>query len=155
VTGAPAGLLRRLDLPPVWGAGFAAVVWAWADAVEAFPFADWAIWPGRALIAAGLGWIVWAALEFLRADTPIEPRRTPRALLTGGPFRHTRNPIYRGLVWILAGWAVSCGEATGLVFVAAYAWVLILRFALPEAAAVEAAFGDLYRGWAARTRWII
>ncbi len=147
--------LARLDLPPVWGALAMLAVWLWSESVAILPLPGWAIWPGRALIAAGLVWILWAAWQFRRAGTPIEPRRQPRALLTAGPFALVRNPIYRGLSWIVAGWALSGGEATALLFAPLYAWVLVVRFAKPEAAVLEAAFGEAYRAWAGRVRALI
>jgi protein-S-isoprenylcysteine O-methyltransferase Ste14 len=148
-------LLRRIDLPPVWGALAACAIWLWSAAVSLAPLPGWTIWPGRALVAAGLVWIGWSALMFLRADTPIEPRRTPRALIADGPFRFTRNPIYRGLSWIAAGLALSFGEASALLVALAYRQLLLARFARPEAAVLEATFGAAYRDWAARVRSII
>jgi protein-S-isoprenylcysteine O-methyltransferase Ste14 len=149
------GLLRRVDLPPVWGALAVGAIWLWSGAVSLAPLPGWAIWPGRALVAAGLVWVGWSALMFLRADTPIEPRRTPRALIADGPYRFTRNPIYRGLSWIVAGLALSFGEASALIFALAYRQILLARFARPEGAALEAAFGEAYRAWAARVRSMI
>jgi protein-S-isoprenylcysteine O-methyltransferase Ste14 len=148
-------LLRRIDLPPVWGALAVAAIWLWSRTVSLAPLPDWTVWPGRALVAAGLGWVGWSAAMFLRADTPIEPRRTPRTLIAEGPYRFTRNPIYRGLSWIAAGLALSFGEASALVFALAYRQVLLARFARPEGAALEAAFGQAYRDWAARVRAVM
>ena len=145
-------MLHRLDLPPVWGALCAAVVWGWAQAATLIPLGPAWLWPGRALIAAGLALAVWAIATFLRARTPIEPRHIPTALVTDGPFRWLRNPMYRALTLILAGWALSCGEATGLAFVVAYEWVLRRRFVAPEEAVLAERFGDAFHAWAARTR---
>lgn len=146
-------LLRRLDLPPLWLALFAGLAALWARAAPTSPVGDALLWPGRALIAAGLALAVWAAVEFRRARTPIEPRHTPTALITAGPFRWTRNPIYRGLVLILAGWTLTEGELAALVLTPLFARVLWTRFVLPEEEEARRAFGAAYAAWAERTRW--
>jgi protein-S-isoprenylcysteine O-methyltransferase Ste14 len=145
-------LLRKLDLPPVWGALAWALIWLWSRALPIAPLPPGVAPLGRLAIAAGLGFVLWAAPFFFRFRTPIEPRHTPRVLITDGPYRLTRNPIYRGLVWATAGWAIVCGEATALAVAAGYAWLLLKRFALPEEAVLIATFGEDFRAWAARTR---
>ena len=126
-------------------------IWLWERSVTLVPLGPWSVWPGRALILAGLALAGWAVLALLRARTPLEPRRTPTALVTGGAFRLTRNPIYRGLLLIVAGWAVASGELTSLAFVAAYGWVLWTRFVLPEEVVLRTTFGPAYDDWARRT----
>jgi protein-S-isoprenylcysteine O-methyltransferase Ste14 len=57
-------------------------------------------------------WIlpVWAVIEFRRAGTEINPTSpTNRELVTGGPYRYTRNPMYLGLVLVTLGIAVWTG----------------------------------------------
>lgn len=146
-------ILRKLDLPPLWLGLFMALSWLWARAVDVAPLGPAWKWPGRAIELAGLLLIVWAAFWFLRLRTPIEPRHTPRVLITDGPFRWTRNPIYRGLLMILCGWVLTEGEATGLLFAPLYAAVLWTRFVMPEETVARRAFGADYDAWAARTRW--
>ncbi len=146
--------MKRLDLPPVWGALAALAVWLWARSVSILPAPGLAPL-GWALIAAGVGFAVWAAPWFVRKHTPIEPRHTPRALITEGPYRLTRNPIYRGLVLVVSGWALVCGELTGLVLAAAYGAMLYVRFAMPEEVVLRQTFGRTFEDWAARVRWRI
>lgn len=144
--------MRRLDLPPVWGALAALAIWLWAGAVGLLPAP--ALAPlGWALIAGGVALAGWAALWFLRLKTPIEPRHTPRALITEGPYRLTRNPIYRGLIAVVTGWALSLGELSALPIAAAYGWMLHRRFALPEEAVLRETFGQAFEAWAEQVRW--
>lgn len=144
--------MKRLDLPPVWGALAAALTLLWAEAVDLSPSPAWLRLTGWLVIAAGVGWAAWAVVTLLRHDTPVEPRRRPRRLVTSGPFAWARHPVYRGLVWAVAGLALAAGEATALVVALGYALLLLRRFAIPEEAALEAAFGESYRAWAARVR---
>lgn len=143
-------LLHLVDLPPVWGAGAAGLISLLAQMPGLLPLPGWAVHPGRVLILLGLGWAGWAALMFLRHRTPIEPRNTPRVMLTGGPYRFTRHPIYRGLLWIVLGWALAEGEATGVAVALGYGWLLHARFAKPEEAVLRERFPDAYREWVAR-----
>lgn len=143
-------LLHYIDLPPVWGAAAAALITLWAQAMTLLPLPGWMLWPGRVLVALGLGWAGWAALFFLLHRTPIEPRHTPRVMLTEGPYRFARHPIYRGLAWIVTGWALAEGEATGVLLALAYAWLLHVRFARPEEAVLRERFPEEYRAWTAR-----
>lgn len=144
--------LGRLDLPPVWGAGFAAAIWLWAEAITLAPLPGWSLGLGRVLIVLGCLWAAWAAAYFLRARTPIEPGRTPRALVTGGPYRLVRNPMYRGLVWVVTGWALTLGEGSAIALALAYGLLLSRRFAAAEERMLEATFGQAYRDWSAAVR---
>jgi protein-S-isoprenylcysteine O-methyltransferase Ste14 len=144
---------KRLDLPPVWALVAAAAIWFWAGAFRILPLPGWVATAGWLAILAGALFAGWAVLTMLRHKTPIEPRQTPRALVTDGPFRLTRNPIYRGLIVAVAGWTLVCGEATALTIAAVYAALLHRRFALPEEAMLAARFPEAFRHWAARTRW--
>lgn len=144
-------VLRRLDLPPVWAAGAAALAWAAARAAPA-PSPGLAGWPAGIVAAAGLALAIWSAAWFLRRRTPIEPRREPRALITEGPFRVNRNPIYTGTALILLGWALQLDAAAALIPVAAFPVVIGRRFIAAEEDALRRRFGPEAEAWLARTR---
>ena len=40
----------------------------------------------------------WAVVTFRRLGTPLTPGRTALVMVTGGPYRFTRNPMYVGLL---------------------------------------------------------
>lgn len=40
----------------------------------------------------------WAMVEMRKAKTPIEPNSQPASLVTRGPFRFSRNPLYVSLL---------------------------------------------------------
>jgi protein-S-isoprenylcysteine O-methyltransferase Ste14 len=126
------------DLPPVWAAGAAAASWALARVA---PLATWPGGAGYVFMAAGLILIAWSALWFQRKRTPIMPHEEPRALIVEGPFRINRNPIYTGLVLIVAGFAVWLGALSGLLPALALPLVIHRRFVLKEEAALRRAFG--------------
>ena len=148
-------LLKFVDLPPVWFALFASLIALWARFVPLAPAPGWVETVGWLVMAAGLALAGWAAFFFLTLRTPIEPRHTPRVLITAGPYRISRNPIYRGLILCLTGFALLRGELTGLILVPAYALVLVRRFALPEQAVLAERFGAEFEAWRKRTPRLI
>ncbi len=144
------------DLPPIWFAGFAAAVWILSRSLPIVSFDN----PvtdllGALLILAGLGLAAWSLYWFRRRQTTFEPHHTPTALIVEGPFRLSRNPIYVGLVAILAGYALRQGALAPLLLLPLFWGVLHRRFALPEEAGLRAAFGSEAEAYIAATRrWL-
>jgi protein-S-isoprenylcysteine O-methyltransferase Ste14 len=58
---------------------------------------------GAALLVVGVGIIVWAQLIFHREHTTTDPTQTSLKLITWGPYRFTRNPMYIGLFLAFIG----------------------------------------------------
>jgi protein-S-isoprenylcysteine O-methyltransferase Ste14 len=146
-------LLKHLDLPPLSGALIWAIIALWAQIVNVVPIPEAARPVGTAIIALGLGFGGWALLQYWGKKTPVEPHRIPHAFVTTGPYRLTRNPMYRGLLLCTIGFVVLRGELTGLVFTVAYGWILNRRFIIPEERMLEAAFGDAFHDWTEKVRW--
>lgn len=149
-------MVGKLEIPPVWLAAFIALVWAqarWTPAISyEFPGRTGAGW---ALVTAGIALALWAIAELTRARTSPIPRRTPSALVTGGPFAYSRNPIYLGDALALTGWTMVVGDLFGLLAVAAFVAVIQRRFILREEAVIAAEFGAEWEAWSARTRrWL-
>jgi protein-S-isoprenylcysteine O-methyltransferase Ste14 len=146
--------MRALDYPPVWLAGFVAVAWAqqhWLPVGGPGVFRG----PGTLLVLAGLALMAAAAVEFLRRRTTIVPHRAPAALITGGVYRFTRNPIYLGDALVLLGLVLRWGAWPSLILVPVFGMVITVRFIRPEEARLRAAFGAAFEDWAALTRrWL-
>jgi protein-S-isoprenylcysteine O-methyltransferase Ste14 len=136
-----------------------AVILAAALAAEgrwALPFP-----PGPWALAVGVGFAIpasvalLAVLHFRRARTSPFPWDASNALVTGGPYRYTRNPMYLGLAALVlsaAGFSGSLWPALTLPI----SIVLVVVFAIrPEERYLEARFGDAYRAYRARVRrWL-
>ena len=95
---------------------------------------------------------VAALVEFARSKTTVIPHLDPTALITGGVFRWTRNPIYLADALILAGFALIWGKVLGLILVPALALLLDRRFIRGEEARLSTAFGEAFAAYAAQTR---
>ena len=90
-----------------------------------------------------------------RAGTNIFPTQPALALVTDGPFRFTRNPLYvaaSGVYLAVAFWV------DGLVLFVLFPFVFILlqyAIVLPEERYLDTKFGDTYRAYRHRVRrWL-
>jgi len=105
--------------------------------------------------AAGVGITLWVNWRFRRADTTIRPFRQSTALVTDGPFAHSRNPIYVSMAAGLVGIALVFGTLTPVIAVPLFVLLIRRRFIAVEEAMLEEAFGDDYRAYKARVRrWL-
>ncbi|MBK5928529.1 methyltransferase family protein [Rhodobaculum claviforme] len=150
--------MRWLDYPPVWLLGFLGLAWGqvWLMPGPSMqPTGTWPGWLGGALVLAGLGLMVLATPQFLRLGTTLVPHRAPRALITGGIYRLSRNPIYLADVLLLAGFVLRWEAWVSLLLVPVFMWVVEVRFIRPEEERLHHAFGDDFNAYRARVRrWI-
>jgi protein-S-isoprenylcysteine O-methyltransferase Ste14 len=77
----------------------------------------------------------------LRGGENPAPHKSTAQLVTGGPFRFSRNPIYAGGTTALLGLAVLLDTATGIA-VAVLLGFLAHSVAVAEERYLEAKFGD-------------
>jgi protein-S-isoprenylcysteine O-methyltransferase Ste14 len=144
---------KYFDLPPVWTVQFALIAYLLADFLPIATFSG-AVFTLLAWLSswAGFALILFSAMWFFREKTPIEPRHKPKSLLVRGPYKINRNPIYTGLVLILAGFCLWLGALSSLICVPALVWVLTKRFIEGEEAALLDAFGSEAEAYMAKTR---
>ncbi len=117
-------------------------------------------WPHRwvPLAACSAGVLLLApaaALTMARARTAIVPHHRTTALVTSGPFRLTRNPLYLSLGLLLAGVAVAVNSLA--LALAIIPWAAVMRWGVigREERYLEAKFGDDYRAYCRRVRrWL-
>ncbi|WP_233252426.1 isoprenylcysteine carboxylmethyltransferase family protein [Maritimibacter sp. 55A14] len=148
-------LIRPFDLPPVWLAGFAALVWAQGRILGVGLPGPWAAVMGWALICGGVGLMGLAGLEFLRHRTTIVPRQRPRDLIDTGVYRVTRNPIYLGDTLVLAGLCFLWDALPSLVLVPVFGAVISRRFIRGEERGLIENFGPAAEAYMARVhRWL-
>ena len=127
---------------------------AWVVPALTFPIPS-AFALAVALVGVSLDGI--ALLHFLRSRTTINPLKpdSVSALVTGGVYRLTRNPMYLGLATLLLAWAIYLGNLAALAGLPLFI-LYMNRFQIaPEERALEARFGPEYRLYRARVRrWL-
>ena len=110
---------------------------------------------GAVLLVFGVAIVVWAQLIFHKEHTTTDPTQTSLKLVTWGPYRFTRNPMYLGLFLIFIGF-------DGLL---TFVWSLILLLpvlyyvnwiVIPiEEKQLKKTFGETYSYYCAKVRrWI-
>jgi protein-S-isoprenylcysteine O-methyltransferase Ste14 len=145
----------RIPPPLIYLAGFLAGL-----AIELIvPSAQPPGWLRIAAGVAGLGALVAldtsAMIRFARSRTTFNPARAATALVTAGPYRVTRNPMYLGMAAAYAGLAVATGVLWALAFLPAVV-IAIDRLVIPrEERHLAATFGEDYEQYRRRVRrWI-
>ena len=147
---------KRRILPPVW---FVAAIVLMAALHGFGPLARWHVpalrWLGGAIVAGGFALTVASARLFARRGTAIRPFDRSSALVTSGPYRFTRNPMYVGLVGMLAGLALLLESLSPLLVVPIFAWIIATRFIAVEERMLGERFGATYADYRARVRrWL-
>ncbi|MDX2201753.1 MAG: isoprenylcysteine carboxylmethyltransferase family protein [Hyphomicrobiaceae bacterium] len=101
---------------------------------------------------AGIVLSAWALLTLQRARTNILPNRAAGRLITWGPYRVWRHPIYMAEVLMMLGLAQVTGNVWFAIAAALFT-VLVLALAIvPEERHLEARFGEDFEAYRARSR---
>ena len=90
-----------------------------------------------------------------RARTTVLPHRPTTTLVTSGPFRLSRNPIYLAMGLLLVGVAFAVNSVALLVMIAP--WAVAMRYGViaREERYLEGKFGEDYRAYCRRVRrWL-
>lgn len=110
---------------------------------------------GVLLILFGIIMNLWSSSLFSRRKTAISPLGTPTSLVVDGPFRISRNPIYLGMLAILAGAAVLSGTLSTFLFPAVFFLIVATTFIPMEEKKMVSIFGNEYLAYESRVRrWI-
>jgi protein-S-isoprenylcysteine O-methyltransferase Ste14 len=72
-------------------------------------------WLALALVAAGLGFTVWARVHLGRNWSGDVTQKQGHELVRSGPYAYVRHPIYTGLLLALLGSATALGEPRGFL----------------------------------------
>ena len=107
------------------------------------------------LIALGLAGFAWALSAIWGHQTTVNPYKAASTLVTGGPFRYSRNPIYVSDWLVYAGVTLLLQTLWPLLFVP-LVWVLMRYFVIAyEETHLQAKFGATYSEYISRVRrWL-
>ena len=98
-----------------------------------------------------------AMRQFKAAETTVNPLAPESAtsLVNSGVYRRSRNPMYAGLLFILAGWALWLGSLTSVVVIALFVLAITELQIKPEEKALRELFGEDYEQYCRQVRrWV-
>jgi protein-S-isoprenylcysteine O-methyltransferase Ste14 len=100
---------------------------------------------GIGLFVAGGALAAWSFAHFRRAGTNIQTSQPTLALVTSGPYRHSRNPIYTAMGIAFLGIALVADSIW--LFALLIVVMLVLRYGViaREEAYLARKFGEDYR----------
>ena len=98
---------------------------------------------------------LWGRSSFVKGKTTLLPYEMPTTLVTIGPSRISRTPMYLGMAAILLGVAVWLGALASFASPALFAMVIEALFIPNEERKLEKIFGEKYREYKKKVRrWI-
>ncbi len=110
---------------------------------------------GGIAILAGFALSAVAVLAMFKARTSPDPHQPTTALVTRGPYRFTRNPIYLGFLLIFLGFTLLAGTLWGLVLSPLLIWTVTAAVIHAEESYLGSKFTDEYAAYRRRARrWI-
>lgn len=108
-----------------------------------------------ALIIGGLVLEFWASGLFQKAGTNVVPYRPATALVTEGPYRFSRNPMYVGFAITYLGLALGLESAIAVALLLPCLFVMNWGVIGREERYLEARFGKAYLDYKAKVRrWL-
>jgi protein-S-isoprenylcysteine O-methyltransferase Ste14 len=116
----------------------------------------WQAAAGVMVVVIGAALYLWCAWDFAMAGrgTPL-PQDPPRALVAGGPYRWSRNPMYVGVVAVVIGQALGFGSRRDAVYGVVLWAAFHLRVVAVEEPVLRRSFGAAYEAYLARVpRWL-
>ena len=111
---------------------------------------------GLVPVALGLLVLALTVREFYVAGRgTLAPWSPPRTLVTSGLYRHSRNPMYVGVLLILSGWAIGLGSWPLAVYAAGVAVAVHVRVLVHEEPFLARTHGQAWVAYRARVgRWL-
>lgn len=111
-----------------------------------------ALWLGVALLLVGLGIGLWGQRTMRAAGSNVNPSEPTTAIVTGGPFRFSRNPMYVGLTLIYLGLSLAVNTGWGFIALVPLLVVMHHGVVLREERYLERKFGETYQRYRAKVR---
>lgn len=150
-------LLEHKVPPPLVALVLAALMWAVAASGPGLGIPGIVRAPLALVVAlTGIAFDLLGVIAFRRSRTTINPLRpgNASALVTGGVYRITRNPMYLGMALLLIAWTLHLDAALALLGPVLFVtWITRLQI-IPEERVMRAKFAE-FETYASRVRrWL-
>jgi len=110
---------------------------------------------GLPLIFGGLAIGLLGFREMRRAETNVDPYKPATAIVTEGPYRFTRNPLYVGMTLVYTGITALSNALLAAMLLPLVLAVMRRGVIEREERYLERKFGDEYLAYKARVRrWL-
>jgi protein-S-isoprenylcysteine O-methyltransferase Ste14 len=141
-------------LPPIlYGGAFLSVLALhWMRPLSIADYPTVLRWSGLVLSILAITVGVWARRTMHAAGTNISPLKPSTALVTSGPFRVTRNPLYLALTLLYLGLTLLLNTWWGMVVLVPLLTVMHNGVILREEYYLKQKFGETYGAYCARVR---
>jgi protein-S-isoprenylcysteine O-methyltransferase Ste14 len=127
----------------------AALQWLWPLPISVRPVA---LAIGIFMCILGVGLAAWGRITLVKGGTNVSPLKPTTAIVTAGPFRFTRNPLYVGVLTLLLGLSLALGTWWGLIVIVPLLLILHHGVVLREEAYLERKFGESYLKYKSEVR---
>lgn len=120
-----------------------------------FVFPNALEWLGYALLVVGVA-LAWSARkQFVQAHTTRQPYGSVTTIVTSGPYRFSRNPIYLGFVCLLIGFSLVFKTYWGLILSPLFIVLMNTLVIQHEEAYLARKFGEIYISYQSHVRrWL-
>jgi protein-S-isoprenylcysteine O-methyltransferase Ste14 len=108
-------------------------------------------WPGVVLVVLGIVITIGSQVTMGRAWRAYVDPDARTDLVTSGPFRYVRNPVFAGSAITVVGLALLVPNVVSLLMLVAFLAGLEIQVRLVEEPYLLRVHGDVYRAYAART----
>jgi protein-S-isoprenylcysteine O-methyltransferase Ste14/pimeloyl-ACP methyl ester carboxylesterase len=108
------------------------------------------------LLVPGVTLLVWCVRDFsVTGKGTLAPWDPPRNLVSSGPYRYSRNPMYVGISLILWGWAIAFGSWALVLYALIVMVAFHVRVLVNEEPYLARAHGRRWDDYRARVpRWM-
>ena len=110
---------------------------------------------GLILILSGIS-LVFVSFRFMRKmKTTFIPDGTPEVLISSGPFRFSRNPIYLGMLTILVGVAFLMSSLSAIIIAFVFGIIINFTWIAHEEKKLHELFSEDWENYSSKVRrWI-
>tara|TARA_Y100000813_G_scaffold190839_1_gene167335 strand:+ start:226 stop:660 length:435 start_codon:yes stop_codon:yes gene_type:complete len=110
---------------------------------------------GLILILSGIS-LVFVSFRFMRKmKTTFIPDGTPEVLISSGPFKFSRNPIYLGMLTILVGVAFLMSSLSAIIIAFVFGTIINFTWIAHEEKKLHELFSEDWENYSSKVRrWI-
>ena len=110
---------------------------------------------GLILILSGIS-LVFVSFRFMRKmKTSFIPDGTPEVLISSGPFKFSRNPIYLGMLTVLVGVAFLMSSLSAIIIAFVFGIIINFTWIAHEEKKLHELFSEDWENYSSKVRrWI-